>query len=266
MTNTATDPRLTSRYVEVDGARWHYYAAPRGADVPLVLVPGLVISSRYMLPLGDRLAQRRTVFAVDLPGFGRSEPAANEAIGMAEFAHALARWMQTLGIARCHLIANSMGCQIAAHFAADFPEVVSTATFIGATIDPRNHCFPTQFGALLHDAFHEPASLWRIWIADFFRAGLFRSVGTARAMFDDYIEQQLPKIRAPLLVIRGGLDPTMPVRWGKEAAAQALRGWFVEIEGEPHCVHYTAPTRAAALIEDFVGAEEAAPGSTPVTS
>jgi pimeloyl-ACP methyl ester carboxylesterase len=247
---------LDSKFVHADGLRWHYYATLQRNGLPIVLVPGLVISSRYMLPLGARLAQRHPVFAVDLPGFGESECPSSNSIGMAYFASALDRWMEVIGIARCHLVANSMGCQIAAHLACAFPERVGTVTLIGATIDPSNHRFPTQLGALLHDAFHEPASLWRIWIADFFRAGVVRSVATARAMFADYIEQQLPKIDAPVLVIRGGSDPTMPTHWAQAAARMLPRGRLMEVPEEPHCVHYTAPDRVAALIEDFIAGED----------
>ena len=40
---------------------------------PFVLIHGLVISSLYMIPLGEFLAKEREVYALDLPGFGRSE-------------------------------------------------------------------------------------------------------------------------------------------------------------------------------------------------
>ena len=37
---------------------------------PIVLVHGLVVSGRYMVPLLDELASSHTVYAPDLPGFG----------------------------------------------------------------------------------------------------------------------------------------------------------------------------------------------------
>jgi pimeloyl-ACP methyl ester carboxylesterase len=235
--NAETDGLLRSHFLEVDGMRWHYRAGPRRDDpLPIILIPGLVISSRYMVPLAERLSARHSVFALDLPGFGRSAAQSNP-MDMKEFATAVERWMQTAGIPRGHLVANSMGCQIVAHLAARWPARVGTVTFIGATIDPARHRFATQFVALLRDACHEPATLWQIWISDFFRAGIFRSVATARAMFADHIEEQLPKIHAPVLVIRGGADPTMPVRWAKEAADRVPRGRLVEIKGDPHFVH-----------------------------
>ena len=38
---------------------------------PIVLVHGLVVSGRYMVPLLDELASSHAVCAPDLPGFGR---------------------------------------------------------------------------------------------------------------------------------------------------------------------------------------------------
>ena len=243
---------MQSTCVNVDGLPMHYRASVVArTGTPIVLVPGLVISIRYMMPLGEILAQRHSVFAVDLPGFGGSA-APPRALTIPELARAVERWMSAVGIERCHLVANSMGCQIAAHIAAHSPERVATVTLIGATIDPKRHRLSIQLIALLRDACREPARLWFIWIADFFRAGMIRAIATARAMFADHIEEQLPRMRAPLLVIRGGSDPTMPARWGEEAARLAPHGRVIEIPGEPHCVHFTAPERVAISIEQSI--------------
>jgi pimeloyl-ACP methyl ester carboxylesterase len=46
----------------------------RGTGEPLLLVHGTGSSLRVWDPLVERLAARRTVIAVDLPGFGASPP------------------------------------------------------------------------------------------------------------------------------------------------------------------------------------------------
>ena len=38
----------------------------------VILVHGMVISSRYMVPTAERLAPFANVYAVDLPGYGKS--------------------------------------------------------------------------------------------------------------------------------------------------------------------------------------------------
>ena len=172
--------------------------------------------------------------------------------------------MSAAGIDRCHLVANSLGCQVAAHCAVMAPERILSAVLIGATTDPAAHGFGTQLRRLLHDALEEPASLWVRWLYDFARAGLPRALGTTRAMFADRIEQQLPGITAPTLVVRGENDPTMPQSWGECAAALLPAGSLEVIAGAPHCAHYTHPAVVAKLcLRHAARAEET---STPPRS
>jgi 2-hydroxy-6-oxonona-2,4-dienedioate hydrolase len=65
----------------------------------VVLVHGLVVSSRYMVPIAERLAPYHQVFATDLPGFGRSERPL-QALDVAGLADALSVWMGEVGLER----------------------------------------------------------------------------------------------------------------------------------------------------------------------
>ena len=56
---------------------------------PVVLVHGLGLSGRYMLPVADRLAPRYPVYLPDLPGFGDSAKPAR-ALDVSGLADALA--------------------------------------------------------------------------------------------------------------------------------------------------------------------------------
>jgi 2-hydroxy-6-oxonona-2,4-dienedioate hydrolase len=81
---------LESAWVEAGEHRLHVWTST-GGDVwlpPVVLVHGIV-SSRYLLPTASRLARRHAVVAMDLPGFGRSDPVAR-ALGISELADVVA--------------------------------------------------------------------------------------------------------------------------------------------------------------------------------
>jgi len=83
---------------------------------PVVLVHGMVISSRYMVPTALELATLCPVYAVDLPGYGDSvKPLA--ILGLPELADTLAAWMDAMRFPAAHLVANSFGCQVLAEFA-----------------------------------------------------------------------------------------------------------------------------------------------------
>ena len=141
------------------------------------------------------------------------------------------------------------------------PERVATLTLIGPTLDPQAFAVMTQTLRLLQDAMHEPARLWMNWIFDFCRAGIRRALGTTREMFRDHIERQLPSVQAKTLVMRGGRDPTVPQSTADEMTRLLPKGELMVIEGEPHCVHYTAPgivcaaiTRHAASVDTTIPA------------
>jgi 2-hydroxy-6-oxonona-2,4-dienedioate hydrolase len=205
-----------------------------------VLVHGLVISSLYMIPLAECLAGQNTVYALDLPGFGRSE-GPHEIFSIPQLADSVVAWMSEMQIERCHLVGNSMGCEVAAHVAVKAPERINSLVLIGPTLDPHAFAFTSQTLRLLQDAIHEPVRLWMNWLFDFCRTGVCRAVGTTRAMFRDHIEEQLPLIRARTLVMRGGRDPTVPQRAADEMTRLLGSGTMIVIEDQPHCVHYTKP-------------------------
>jgi pimeloyl-ACP methyl ester carboxylesterase len=123
---------------------------------------------------------------------------------------------------------------------------------IGPTLDPAAFAVFTQTLRLLRDAMHEPFSLWMKWTFDFFRAGPRRAFGTTREMFRDRIEHQLPHVTARTLVIRGGIDPTVPQSAAIAAARLLPKSELLVIDGEPHCVHYTAPLAVWRAIERHV--------------
>ena len=81
-----------------------------GAGEPLLLIHGTGGSLRVWDPLVDHLAARRTVIAVDLPGFGlspRMKP--GTAPTPAGFARVLAGLLRELGHHTAHVAGNSVG-------------------------------------------------------------------------------------------------------------------------------------------------------------
>lgn len=79
----------------------------------MVLVHGLVVSSRYMVPTLERLAPYHRVYAPDLPGFGKSDKPPR-VLNVAELSDSLVAWMEKIGLKSAALVGNSFGCQIIA--------------------------------------------------------------------------------------------------------------------------------------------------------
>lgn len=243
---------LASKWTEVDGYRWHSRSTSPAVGTPFVLVHGLMISSLYMIPLAECLAECGEVHAVDLPGFGRSE-GPRQAPSVPAMAEALVHWLEASGIAECHLIANSMGCQVCADLASRFPDRVASLTLIGPTIDPAARSILWQSVRLAGELLREPLRLWLDHLVDFFRAGPWRCLTMVSAMFRDDITAKLPRIAAPSLVVRGEKDAIAPESWTREAARLLPNGRHVTLPGA-HCVHYTHPGVTAGTILSLIEA------------
>src|SRR5437667_330185 len=99
------EPRR-SQWFEVFGLGIHARVGGQGA--PVVLVHGYGVSGRYMLPLAQSLAPALSVFAPDLPGYGRSQRPSSP-FGIADLAAALAGWLDAAGLQRPACAARTPG-------------------------------------------------------------------------------------------------------------------------------------------------------------
>lgn len=91
-----------------------------GSGPPLVLIHGLASSRRCWDLVVDDLARDFTVYAVDLPGHGDSDPIPGQAETPAtEMARAVGAFLDARDIDRAHLVGNSLGGWTALEAAAD---------------------------------------------------------------------------------------------------------------------------------------------------
>jgi 2-hydroxy-6-oxonona-2,4-dienedioate hydrolase len=95
--------------------------------LPVVLLHGLGVSGRYMMPTAERLAVHYKVFVPDLPGFGRSDKP-RHALGVPALADLLSAWLDGLGIGEAVFLGNSLGCQVIVDLAIRYPGQCPTAS------------------------------------------------------------------------------------------------------------------------------------------
>jgi 2-hydroxy-6-oxonona-2,4-dienedioate hydrolase len=237
----------------VNGLRMHARVSEgrSAGGPPVVLVHGLVVSGRYMVPLLEELARSHTVYAPDLPGFGRSEGPAR-ALDVAGLADALATWMRAAGLSGAALVGNSMGCQVIAELVLRHPDLVEKVVLQGPTMDPGASSAPRQMWRLLADTSRESPSLVAIEGLDLIRAGVVRSWRTFRHALDDPIEERLSRVRVPALVVHGSRDGISPRHWAEEVARLLPNGRLVVLPGTPHAANYSAPAEFARAVRAFL--------------
>lgn len=226
---------------------WPIHGWEAGTGPPIVLVHGLGVSGRYLLPTARALAGDFRVVVPDLPGFGQSVRPPRPLL-LTELSAFLDRFGEAAGIGRATFLANSFGCQIVTHLAATRPDRVERLLLVGPTVDDSARDPVRQAWRLLVDAAREPSHLVRIVAADYLRAGPATVAVTAAEALRDRIEENARRVAAPTLVVRGSRDPLVPEAWAERLAAAFPAGELQVVEDFPHAVNYTAPEALAALV------------------
>jgi 2-hydroxy-6-oxonona-2,4-dienedioate hydrolase len=223
----------------------------------VILVHGLVISSRYMVPTAERLSPLCRVFAVDLPGYGKSVKP-RTILPISDLADALAAWMEAERIEKAHLVGNSFGCQIIAAFAVQHPGRVDRIVLQGPTVDPQARSLLRQLIRLWINSRREAPRLGRITRRDYMAAGLRRAWASIGLALNDRIEERLPRIQAPALVVRGTEDPLVPRQWAERVVALLPNGRLHEIPNVAHTINYSAPQDFVHAMAPFLGLDHRA--------
>jgi pimeloyl-ACP methyl ester carboxylesterase len=129
-------PPWPGETVDVDGVKLHVRRTP-GGDATAVYVHGLGGSSTNWTDLAALLAPDATGTALDLPGFGYSEPPAGFTFSLDSHAEVVANYIGSLDAGPVHLLGNSMGGAVALLVAARRPELVKTLTLISPAMPDR---------------------------------------------------------------------------------------------------------------------------------
>lgn len=99
----------------------------RGHGSPLVLLHGLGHRGQAWFPALKALSARHEVFAIDLPGFGRSPgPDPDEPYTVLSLTDTIQEWSAHMGLGRPHMAGNSLGGAIALELAVR--DAVSSVT------------------------------------------------------------------------------------------------------------------------------------------
>jgi 2-hydroxy-6-oxonona-2,4-dienedioate hydrolase len=200
-------------------------------SLPVALIHGMGVSSRYAIPTALRLAATHPVYAPDLPGHGRSSKPPR-ALNLEQLADLLIGWMDSFDLQAAAFVGNSFGCQVAISLAARYPERVDRLVLQGPTMDAGARKPLRQLGRFLLDI---PREHW--WseifvnLPDYIRCGLPRLTGTFVTAVSDRPENKLPGIDVPALVVRGRRDPIVSHEWAARVADLLPHGRLVELDG-----------------------------------
>jgi 3-oxoadipate enol-lactonase len=128
---------IESSFAEVNGTRLYYEIA--GAGDALVFVHGFSLDSRMWDDQFSAFAERFRVLRYDLRGFGNSQVPSDQPYGHEDDLNLL---LDELNIERAHVVALSLGGQVAVELALQYPGrlrslVLADSTLAGVAFSPE---------------------------------------------------------------------------------------------------------------------------------
>jgi pimeloyl-ACP methyl ester carboxylesterase len=236
--------------IDVDSLAFRVLAS-RAAPTPdrpaIVLVHGIGVSHRYLSRLHDVLAEERAVFSIDLPGFA-GLPKPGRDVDIASMAQALGRVIETLDIGPAVLVGHSMGTQWVVEASLQRPETVTDVVIMGPVADSAHRSMLAQSIALTIDTLGESPSANAIVLTDYLRCGVPWYLAQLRHMLGYQLEDRVPELSSPLLVVRGSRDPIAGLEWCRQLRDAARSGRLVQIPGGFHVAQHSAPKAVASAI------------------
>jgi pimeloyl-ACP methyl ester carboxylesterase len=220
------------------------------------------------------LRKERTVIAADRPGYDGHTPAGGVAYNAAA---GLAR-LERSGAERATVVGHGFGGAVAAWLAATHPQRVSGLVLIAAaanreSLTPIDHALAAPVagrllgGALLtgvgllpraerlrqfaEERFQIPDTYLKANACRLRRRSVHRAFTVEqRALIREMpqLEQLLPRISAPTMVIVGTADRVVPLPAGRRLVEQIAHARTVDVEGAGHLLNWTHPQLIAELI------------------
>ena len=127
---------MTRHYVTVGNRQQHYRRCGQGPAV--VLLHESPRSSAALLPLIEKLGDGLTIYALDTPGYGGSDPLPHARPEIEDYADALAETFDALGLARAPVYGTHTGALIAFEFARRHREHCTMAVLDGFPVFTPN--------------------------------------------------------------------------------------------------------------------------------
>jgi 2-hydroxy-6-oxonona-2,4-dienedioate hydrolase len=217
---------------------------------PVILVHGLGVSSLYMVPTAQRLAPFHRVYAPDLPGFGHSSKP-RRALDIPALAGVLADWLDVMRLERVAMVGNSLGCQVIAEFGLHHPDRLARAVLQGPTIDDTARTLRQQVGRFVRDLPREKAPEYLLNSFDYWRCGIRRGLETMNFALQDRIENKMPHLRMPVLIVRGRRDPIVRQPWADRLAFLSPDGYLTTVKGA-HTPNFSEPDAFVDAIQPFL--------------
>ena len=266
--------------VSIDGTRIRYIE--KGEGTPLVLVHGIPTSSFLWRDMIDELSSHGRVIALDLPGFGLSDPPPNGDYSISGYAGLLESFLESLSITEATLVCHDFGGPVTVTSALRNPDKFERLVILNTFLDtdlPDWGLFPklaslrpigeivmklggksiTRAGLeagvvdksrISDEVFH------RYYMADESPDKVNETyLGTLRADSTKdlkFIEDNLRTIDKPTLIVWAEEDAFLPLSLGERIHQRIAGSRFVKLPACGHFLQEDEPETVTKLIIEFL--------------
>jgi pimeloyl-ACP methyl ester carboxylesterase len=234
----------------------------RGEGEDLLVLHGWGASIEAVYPIVAGLASVARVHALDLPGFGESEPPP-EPWGVQEYQGFVAAYMDAAGIARASIVGHSNGGRIAIRMAATEPARVAKLVLVDAAgVRPKRtfrwyrRVGMAKVGKYAARYLGAPGErlretlIGRAASTDYAAAGELRS--TLVKLVNADLRPFMPDIAASTLLVWGADDADTPLAMAREMERLIPDAGLVVLEGAGHFSYLDQPARFARIVSHFI--------------
>ncbi len=272
-------------YVEREGVRIFYEVYGEGEPTVLLLPTWSIVHSRHWKMQIPYLARHCRVVTFDGRGNGKSDrPAGADAYHEREFAADAMAVLDATETERAIIVGFSMGGQRGLILAAEHPERVAGAAFIGPSFPGGGEPLLERWEYDFHEEYDTEEGWAKFnkhyWLRDyvgfveFFMSRIFTEPHSTKP-FEDMVGWALgtdaetliatvetaaltqeearalaARVRCPVLVVHGEDDAVVSVTRGI-ALAEQTGGELVTIEGSGHAPHARDPVKVNLLLRNF---------------
>jgi pimeloyl-ACP methyl ester carboxylesterase len=257
---------IQSKTIKIDGLDIHYYQAGQGE--PLVVIHGGGGDARTWRENIKELADKYTVYAPDLPGYGGSEPL-DGSYYIPELSMFVDKFAKSLGLEKFHLMGHSLGGGIALNYTLESPHKIKKLVLVSSLCLGEEIAFWVRllsFPALVKSIGALILAVLKgvKWLVKYMNPAEFImplspasvAVGGNITTFRQQklvLDHRLPEIRVPTLLVWGSRDPIVPVSHAYQAAMAIPDCRIKVFEKRGHNVHRDELQQFSRLITGFLG-------------
>ncbi len=251
---------LDAQFIDVRDLRTRYLL--RGSGPPVLVLHGWGASIEAVYPIVTGLAPVATVCALDLPGFGESQPPP-EPWGVEDYQSFVAAFMDALAIERPAIVAHSNGGRIAIRMAATEPARASRLVLVNSagirpprTLRWYRRVGMAKVGKYAARFLGAPGERLRALLvgragsADYLAAGEMRP--TLVKLVNADLRPFMPQVGVPTLLVWGLDDTDTPLSAAREMERLIPDAGLVELEGAGHYSYLDQPARFARIVSHFL--------------